>query len=141
MKNIILSGLVWFILFSISSCSPSEVPMLKSKVETMEMLVDQIYEARTYTVRATAYTNCPSETNDDPSHTAIMRTPVVGKTVAVSQDKVHWLGHKLYVKGKGVFVVEDLMNKRFTDRIDFYVGTKKEAFEFGVQELEVVLLN
>ena len=47
----------------------------------------------------------------------------------------------MYIKGYGVRLVADLMNERFTNKIDIMVGTVDEAKEFGCQELEIVVLT
>ncbi len=85
----------------------------------------------------TAYTNCPTETNQD-DFTALMEKPVSGWTVAVSRDLMQFLGMKVYIEGYGVRYVNDLMNKRFTNSIDIYVGTKEEARNIGRTEAKAV---
>lgn len=88
-----------------------------------------------------AYTNHPSECNKDNNHTAIMEKPIAGGTCAVSRDLIHWLGGIIYIKGIGVFRVNDLMNERFTKSVDLYIGSKKEANKFGRKPLMVVFLG
>ena len=70
-----------------------------------------------------------------------MVKPKPGWTVAVSHDLLWMLGKKVYIKGVGVRFVSDLMNERFTNKIDIMVGKVKEAKEFGVQDLEIVVLG
>jgi 3D (Asp-Asp-Asp) domain-containing protein len=88
-----------------------------------------------------AYTNHPQETNHDNNHTAIMEKPVAGYTCAVSQDLIHWLGGTIYIKGIGIRKVNDLMNKRFEKSVDLYIGTVKQAKEFGRQDKQVIFLG
>lgn len=88
----------------------------------------------------TAYTASVDECNSDPTNTATMSKPVPGYTVAVSRDKLHLLGRRIWVEGMGVYEVTDLMNSRFENRIDVLMGDKRTAKEFGVQERRVVLL-
>lgn len=87
--------------------------------------------ATAITAEVTAYTNRPAETNDDPGNTATMETPVAGWTCAVSRDLIHWLGGRVYIEGIGVRRVSDLMNARFTQSVDIYMGDLAEAREFG----------
>jgi 3D (Asp-Asp-Asp) domain-containing protein len=61
--------------------------------------------------------------------------------VAVSRDLMGYLGRRVYVKGMGVFRVEDLMAERFEKSIDFFFDNKEEALKFGKKKVEVVFLN
>ena len=89
----------------------------------------------------TAYTNRPKETNADNNHTAIMEEPIAGYTCAVSQDLLHWLGGHIYIKDIGLRKVNDLMNERFEKSIDLYIGTIKQAEEFGRQKKQTIFLG
>ena len=89
----------------------------------------------------TAYTAHKSETNNNPQLTAIMEKPIPGGTCAVSREFMHWLGSRIYIERIGVRRVNDLMNKRFTNRIDLCVPTKKDAKKFGKQKHNVVFLG
>ncbi len=93
------------------------------------------------TATVTAYTNRQCETNSDPGHTATMEDPVAGWTCAVSRDLMHWLGGRVYIDGVGVRRVNDLMNKRFQERVDVFMGTVEEARAFGNQTREVMFLG
>ena len=88
-----------------------------------------------------AYTARKQECDATPDKTAIMRRPVPGRTVAVSQDYRQYLGWKVWIEGHGVFVVEDLMNPRYTGRIDILKPNVKSAMQFGTQQCEVVFLG
>lgn len=100
---------------------------LKNKVERLENKTVQ----RQYELTVTAYTASEDETDSTPNTTALMQEPVSGKTVAVSHDLKRFLGAKVYIEGHGIRVVNDLMNKRFTKRIDIFVGTKEQARNIG----------
>ena len=84
-------------------------------------------------VTATVYNAVPEQTNSDPSHTATMFKldpdhPEKHKIIAVSRDlEKHFpMGSTVCVenagKMNGEWHVEDRMNKRFTNRIDFLVA-------------------
>jgi 3D (Asp-Asp-Asp) domain-containing protein len=85
-------------------------------------------------VVATIYHAVPEQTNSDPGHTATMfeldlNNPRKHNIIAVSRDLESRfpMGSKVCIenagKMNGVWYVEDRMNKRFTNRIDFLVNT------------------
>lgn len=88
-------------------------------------------------ITVTAYTTREEECGSDPEHTAIMTTPVPGWHCAVSEKLWNegWtFGHQVYIKGYGVFLIQDKLNKTYDDeyRIDLLVGTVEEAEKIGV---------
>ena len=91
----------------------------------------------------TAYTASRNETDSTPQITAAI-TKVKPYDVAVSRD-LFWrgwaFGKKIYIEGHGVFRIVDLMNPRYRERVDIYLGTKKAARKFGKRELLVALLD
>lgn len=90
----------------------------------------------TYSYQAdiTAYSGEIDQTDSDPGKTALMETPVVGGTCAVSQDLQRYLGMRVYIEGNGVYRVNDLMNERYKKRIDLFVGSREKAKKFGKKE-------
>jgi len=84
-------------------------------------------------VTATAYNSLPSQTTQkNPSLTAWGDTLKPGmKAVAVSRDLIKLgLKHntKISIKGlDGEYVVLDKMNKRWTKKIDIYMGLNQRA--------------
>ena len=102
---------------------------------------EQCVQANTYYVQASAYTARPQECNDDPGNTAIMERPVPGWTIAVSRDLASWLGKRVYIEGIGVRRVNDLMNSRYSQRIDILKPTVADAREWGVKEVAVYLIG
>lgn len=91
-------------------------------------------------VTITAYSPRTKETDNTPNQTALMTKPIPGGTCAVSRDLIHLLGKKIYIEGYGVFVVTDVMNKRWEYRIDLCMNTQA-AKKFGKQVADVVLLD
>lgn len=70
----------------------------------------------------------------DPTNTAIMVAPIVGRTVAISTElfEAGWLGQKIYIDGFGIFVCEDRMSSKIKGKqIDICVASRKEAFQRG----------
>ena len=97
-------------------------------------------ERRRLRLTATAY--CPDCLDDDGPQLSASGAPVrAGRTVAVSRDLRRLLGRKVYIEGIGVRVVEDLMHPRFAKRLDVCLPDKRQALDFGVQNLDVVILD
>lgn len=91
-------------------------------------------------VEMTAYTARPEETNADYMNTALLQEPVPGWSIAVSQDLSYLLGKRVYIKGYGVRYVNDLMNKRYTKRIDILVSDVETAKKIGLQKDIIIVL-
>jgi 3D (Asp-Asp-Asp) domain-containing protein len=94
-------------------------------------------------VTITAYTPSTNECDNDPLHTAIMTKPRPG-TIAVSRDLLEagWtFGKRVWIKNHGVFVINDLMNKRYKKRIDIVMFDKNQAIQFGKRESVAVLIQ
>ncbi|KHK01183.1 hypothetical protein NY78_3376 [Desulfovibrio sp. TomC] len=98
-------------------------------------------ERRRLRLTATAY--CPDclPDEDGPQLSALGGPVRAGHTVAVSRDLRRLLGRTVYIEGFGVRVVEDLMHPRFAGRMDLCLPDKRQALDFGVQSLDIVVLN
>lgn len=88
----------------------------------------------------TAYSPSIEETDNTPNQTAIMESPVIGYTCAVSRDLKYLLGKRIYIEGLGVFMVNDLMNERYDKRVDLCMD-KENAIKFGVQKHNIVIID
>lgn len=97
-------------------------------------------EYRLQGVTITAYSPSINETDSTPYKTAIMESPKVGWTCAVSRDLDYLLGKKIYIVSLGVFKVNDLMNKRFSKRVDLCMG-KEDAINFGIEKKDVIIIG
>lgn len=106
---------------------------------TTNIILDEKPTSHSYNCTLTAYSATVDQTNSDPYKTALMEKPVVGGTVAVSQDLKRYLGNSVYISGYGVFRVNDLMNKRYSNRVDLFVKDKKTAMRFGKKENVLVV--
>ena len=89
-------------------------------------------ETRTLVVTATAYNSVATQTNDHPSLGAWGDTLRPGmKSIAVSRDLIaRGLSHNARVRIEGLpgeYLVKDKMNKRWSEKIDIYMGTDVEA--------------
>lgn len=89
----------------------------------------------------TAYTPSQDETDNTPNKTTLMTKPISGWTCAISRDLASHLGDKVWIKKYGIRKITDLMNKRFEDRIDLFVGNKNQAREIGKQKLKVIFIE
>ena len=113
----------------------------KQVIKHQEFIIDKYKESNVLNVTVTAYTPRARETDSTPQFTAIMSRSRPGYTAAVSRDLINYLGRKIYIEGVGVFKLEDVMNRRYRQRIDLMFGSVKAAREFGVKKLKVVVLN
>lgn len=83
----------------------------------------------------TSYRSVPAQTDDSPFHTSTGEH-VCKHGVAVSQDLLKKNGGNLeygdyvYIEGIGIKVVNDAMNKRWTNRMDVYVSSLDEEKKF-----------
>ena len=96
-------------------------------------------------VTATAYTSHPNQTDSTPNIAAWGDRLYPGmKSIAVSRDllKVYGLKHgqKVRIKGlEGEYAVLDKMNKRWTKKIDIYMGMdKRKAFKWGRRKVDIL---
>ena len=138
---IILASSFMFVCFKVIQLDSQQTVLLEVlHNKKIELQLKYSNHKNTYDVIATAYTASIDECNSDITNTAIMIKPKVGSTIAVSQDLVHLLGKKVYIKGLGIRKVEDLMNKRYENCVDILVDTKKTANIFGKKSLTMVIL-
>tara|TARA_R110002124_G_scaffold281119_1_gene455084 strand:+ start:56 stop:421 length:366 start_codon:yes stop_codon:yes gene_type:complete len=83
-------------------------------------------------VHATVYNAVPEQTNSDPGNTSTMfkldlNNPYKHRIVALSRDLLKRFPYhsKVLIQGTkydGVYIVEDTMNKRYTNRIDLLIN-------------------
>ena len=110
--------------------------------EIIDSLIDEIANENNYSLTLTAYSLTKDQCNEDLENTALMQKPIPGYTAAVSRDLLHLLNRKVYIDGYGVFLINDLMNKRFENRIDILVGNRELAMEIGKNnDTQIVILN
>jgi 3D (Asp-Asp-Asp) domain-containing protein len=95
-------------------------------------------------VTATAYNSTPAQTSyEHPKITAWGDSITPGvKWIAVSRDLMRkGLRHNTMVKidtFKGIYLVKDKMNKRWTNRIDIYMDEDiKKAREWGRRKVQI----
>lgn len=107
---------------------------LREKVERLEKELaecrDKLSLASPARVTVTCYNSEYSQTDSTPFITAFNWRVRPG-IIAVSHDLLergYVPGSKVYIKNFGVFTVGDLMNKRYTDRVDIWIPKDKTPF-------------
>jgi len=140
---------VWYALYSVSrqqyryrlDTMSEKVVKQKELIEKQEFIIEKYQEKNVLDVIVTAYTPRKSETDSTPEFTAIMSPSRPGYTAAVSRDLIRFLGRKIYIQGVGVFGLEDVMNRRYRERIDLMFGDVKTARKFGKKRMQVIVLS
>lgn len=100
---------------------------------------DASYEE--YTVTAYCCENYPHICNDgDATQTATGTTPTPGRTIAVD-PKVIPYGTHVEIEGWGTYIAEDCGGAIKGNRIDIVFDTHQHALEFGVQKLNVRIVE
>lgn len=88
----------------------------------------------------TAYSSTPDQTDDSPFITASnthVRDGIVATNLLPFGTEVQI--PELY--GDKIFVVEDRMNRRYTDRMDIWMETRAEALTFGKNRATILVLK
>ncbi|ASN03974.1 LysM peptidoglycan-binding and 3D domain-containing protein [Virgibacillus necropolis] len=97
-------------------------------------------EGETITVSATAYTaDCPGCSGVTYTGIDLNANPNA-KVIAVDPDVIP-LGTEVYVEGYGRAVAGDIGGGINGSEIDIHVGTKDEAYSWGVRTVDVTILN
>lgn len=91
----------------------------------------------------TAYTLSVDETDDTPcigaGNNDLCKALKNGESICATNFVP--LGTFLYIEGYGRCKVADRMNRKYKDRIDILMHTKKEAFRWGVKTKKVRILD
>jgi len=119
-------------------CDHSKEP---TKIVEKHIIINEKEPIESLNMTITAYSATVAQTDETPYKTALMQRPISGWTCAVSRDHVEWLGDRIYIEGVGVREINDLMNEQFTDRVDLFVGNKKQAMEIGKSRHKVVVIE
>ena len=115
----------------------------KQLVEEARLLERELGNPRVRKVTVTAYNPTSDQCDDDPMVAASMRKVRPG-TIAVSRDLFDqgWVfGRKVRIEGLGIFEINDLMNKRFSKRVDVFMWDEDQARAFGKRTSKVALLE
>lgn len=133
MKKTIITLSTLLILFSPSFGKETKEDIYKKKYLYTEIMK----------VTATAYCSIAKETDDTPFLAAWKNKldPKI-KSIAVSRDLFDCgltNGKKVHIDGlEGEFIVLDVMNKRWTNKIDIYMGLDiRKALKFGKRKVTI----
>lgn len=107
--------------------SPAKEPV----VEPVQKVEEPAY--REMVANVSAYTSSDDECGKGDGVTASGRRATAGRTIAM--DGVPF-GTKVEINGH-IYTVEDRFGGGYTNRIDIYMNSKKEAFRFGRQRILV----
>jgi 3D (Asp-Asp-Asp) domain-containing protein len=119
------------------------VPFLFSFLFLVGLFSCSNYEKKKLEVTATAYNSLANQTDDDPTVAAWGDTLEPGmKVIAVSRDLLDsGLTHntKVWIEDvPGTYYVKDKMNRRWTKKIDIYMGAiEKDAREWGKRTVTI----
>ncbi|MDD3190563.1 MAG: hypothetical protein PHI66_02645 [Candidatus Pacebacteria bacterium] len=117
---------------AIESQTHSEL-VLSNKKESSEALFSRW-------VTVTAYSSTVDQCDSSPFITAsgtYVRDGIIATNLLAFGTKVKFPS----VYGDKVFVVEDRMNARYSDRADIWFETREEAKQFGIKKLEMVVVS
>jgi len=128
----------------------SSISELTTQIESNEDLIQNVFNLRFYdNVVATVYHPVPEQTDDTPNITADGTFIEIDNAseyryIAVSRDLHKRYGGTfdfndiVYINSdelSGFYIIKDLMNKRFTRRIDFLHSPNTPAFKLDNVEL------
>jgi len=126
-KNLVESEEVYTLLNERSR----RIDILKHMVEELEKNTQRLMSLQAKYVTVTCYNSVKSQTDSTPLLTAINSKIGPGQ-VAVSSDllsKNFTFGRTIWIEGFGVYVITDVMNKRFRNSIDIWVPKDSKIFK------------
>jgi len=117
----------------------TRLPVIEAK-QPMPVICPENRVCKTYTVVVTGYSSTVDQCDADPFTTASMTTVHRGTLAANSLSFGTEIMFPDYF-GNRVFIVEDRMAKRFSNRMDIWFETRSEALQFGKRTLKVMVLS
>ena len=112
-------------------------------VKAINLKTEEIKHERVEVI-ATAYSSTPDQTDSTPFITAA-NTHVRDGIVAANFLKMYTKIQIPSLYGEKIFIVEDRMNRRYTDvippRIDLWMEGRYQAIKFGIKKLEIIVLK
>lgn len=137
LKIVILCGVFLFGMWSVSINPLISYSVSEQQAEITNEKAVLVYFQE---VIITGYSSTPDQTDDTPFITASnkhVEDGIIASNFLPFGTKVRF--PKLF--GDRIFVVEDRMNRRFSERVDIWFSERHLAEEFGIQKsiMEVVL--
>lgn len=97
-------------------------------------------EKNTLTMVATAYTDDPEENYPWGGYPSYIGLPLERGIVAVDPDVIP-MGTKIYIEGYGEGIAADQGGAIKGNKIDLFVDSKQEAYDWGIRTVEVTILD
>ena len=120
---------------------PISLPLIFPSKDGAQYFEIPLFEGiRKKTVMVTAYSSTFDQTDDTPYITASntrVRDGIVAANFLPFKTKV--MIPELF--GNKIFVVEDRMHRRFSDRVDIWFPDRSSAKRFGVKSAEIIILD
>ncbi len=148
LQTLINGALGLSILANVAAIAPVD----KANAEAAPVIIEQSQDAvlaatapmdeevSRMTVKVTAYSSTEDQTDDSPFITA-SGAHVADGIVAANFLPLHTHIRIPALFGEKVFVVEDRMAKRFSDRVDIWMADRPSAWKFGLRHAEIVVLK
>jgi len=144
----ILEGAISVLFFFLLTSSTLFIWDISKEMKLTRIALEKIVkmeEAKFQIVTLSAYHPPTRGINSDknPKRTALMRKPKPGWTAACSDElaEMGWMGKKVYLKGYGVWKIEDKMNKSVKGkRLDLCAPTLKLANKFGIESAVLAVI-
>jgi len=147
-KKQLLKGLNYTLALGIAanfgSLALPEMPSILAEPAFFESVATTSLEAHSATTRAlevtlTGYSSTPDQTDDTPFIAAS------GKHVYDGMIAANFLpfGTKVQIPehfGDKIFVVDDRMNRRYSDRVDVWFPDRNSAIKFGIKKSTIIIL-
>ena len=110
---------------------------LPAQAETLQPVRNPFMLGVSYQATVSAYTASSDETDSRPDEMASGKTVYIG---AIANNCLKF-GTRVVV-GETLYVVEDRMNRRYgCNYYDILVENKSEAYKFGRQKLEIIVIQ
>lgn len=113
------------------------VEVLTFSVPSTENYMAEPVAAEVFKAVVTAYNSDPAQTDSRPLEMASGKEVYDGAVACPPELK---FGTKVAIKGK-VYVCEDRMAKKFSQRFDVWMPSREDAVQWGKQELAVQVLK
>ncbi len=150
----VISGAVWSALSQPAAPQPAPAPQSAQQAAAQEYIQETMAatsrSGRSAVARATAYNSLSGQTDSTPHITATGTRTRPG-VVALSRDLLRSFpyGSRVtmqdlsgrYNFGNRVFIVEDTMAARKTGSIDIWMGSYRDAMNFGARQVRITAVR
>jgi 3D (Asp-Asp-Asp) domain-containing protein len=123
-----------------SSAAPANTSKPQTSRQFVKTQKNYSFNGREYVVSATGYSSTPDQTDSSPFITA-NGSHVHDGTIAANFLP---FGTKVMIPeyfGDKVFIVEDRMNARYTNRVDIWYPDRDSAMQWGLRTIKIQIVN